>query len=463
MTTTAINGPTTGSFSRAVEHAGREEIQAIKLLKMQRQVERLYARNPFYRDHLKAHGFAPEQLRTLDDVRRIPPVTKSMIIGDQDAHPPFGLRLGVDESSVAQIHVTSGTSGQGREVYGLTEADVELMTESSLNMWMWAGLRATDIGTSQVALTNSAAGVCMRPAVMVGGRYMYHVGHLPYGERLDWFQRFGLDGMYGMPSYLATLLGQCQERGLDPRVAFPDFRYYILAGEAYPIAWAQRMEEVWGIQLHETYGSTQTGGTCSAGTCAAGVVPGGERGRMHLFEWTVHYEVLDPETLEHVASGEEGELYVTTMDREASPTLRFKTGDRARWFSYDDAGCGCGMALDAIEAGTVGRLDDMLKIKGVNIWPAAVDEVVLSAPGVEDYRARVTVDDRGRHDVILSVAFTDDADPRVDGVLKALDAELRSKVGITFRVGAVPRSTLDQYEFKARRWTDERMTKMAEG
>jgi phenylacetate-CoA ligase len=184
---------------------------------------------------------------------------------------------------------------------------------------------------------------------------------------------------------------------------------------------------------------------------------------MHLFEWTVHYEVLDPETLEPVASGEEGELYVTTMDREASPTLRFKTGDRARWFAWDDCSCGCGMALDAIEAGTVGRLDDMLKIKGVNVWPAAVDDVVLAAPGVEDYHALVTVDDRGRHEVVLSVAFTRPGDPATPDVLRRLDEDLRSRVGIKFKIDEVPRSALSQYEFKARRWTDERQAKMAEG
>jgi phenylacetate-CoA ligase len=244
------------SFSRAVETASREQIQAIKLRKMQRQVERLFATNEFYRTHLKGGGFHPDQLRGLDDVRRIPPVTKSMIIEDQDAHPPFGLRLGVPEGEVALIQTTSGTSGQGREVYGLTEADVELMVDSSLTQWMWSGLRSTDVGSSQVALTNSAAGVCMRPAVMLGGRYLYHVGHLSYGERLEWFERFGLNAMYGMPSYLATLLGVCEERGIDPRQAFPDFRFYILAGEAYPIAWAERMQSAWGIELHETYGST---------------------------------------------------------------------------------------------------------------------------------------------------------------------------------------------------------------
>jgi phenylacetate-CoA ligase len=449
--------PTAGSYSRALEGADRAEIEGLQLAKLQSLVARLYETNAFYRKHMKSHGITPRHISSLSSLSQLPPVTKKMFVADQEAHPPFGKRLGVDESEVAMIHVTSGTSGQGREVYGLTTSDIEVVTDSSVAMWRWAGLQPDDIASSMVPVTNSAAGVSMRPAVLTAGRYPYHVGHLPYGERIDWFQRFGVNAIYGMPSYFAALTGICEERGIDPRSAFPDMRTFVLAGESYPIAWAQRLQEYWGAAIHETYGSTQTGGTCTAGTCRKGAVPNGDRGRLHLFEWTVFYEVVDPATGKHVAPGETGELYVTTLDRQASPTLRFASGDRARWYSWND-GCDCGLPLGSLEAGTIGRLDDMLKIKGMNIWPEAVDEIVLAYPGVEDYRATIEVDDRGRTNINLDALVLEPG--RSADLTRDLGAVLKSRIGVTFEVREVGRQDFEQHEFKARRWIDRRSETM---
>lgn len=450
------------SFSSALESATRGEIQQIKLRKAQRQVERLYALNEFYRRRLQNAGVEPDNIRTLDDLRRIPVVTKADFIEDQESHPPFGTRLGVPLHKVAMTHMTSGTSGQGQEIYGLTRSDIQLMVESSATMWMWAGLGPDEIGSSMVPLTNSAAGACMRPAIAMVGRYPVHTGHLAYGDRLDLFQRFGVHAIYGMPSYLNALDGLCDERGIDPREAFPDLRMFLLAGESYPIAWAERMSRKWGIELHETYGSTQTGGTCSAGTTAPGVIPGGERGRLYLFEWTVLYEVVDRATGEHVQPGEEGELIVTMLDREASPTLRFASGDRARWFPWNHEGSD-GLPFDYLEAGTIGRFDDMLKIKGVNVWPAAVDEVVLAEDAIEEYRAIVTINDRGRTEVILQIAFRDTSVPSVrTNTMETLGRKLKGRTGISFSLEEVSRHALGGFEFKARRWEDRRHEVMKE-
>jgi phenylacetate-CoA ligase len=304
----------------------------------------------------------------------------------------------------------------------------------------------------------------MRPAIALVGRYPVHVGHLKYGERLEWFRKFGLNSIYGMPSYLNTLTSLCEEMGYDPRKDFPDFRSYVLAGESYPIEWAERMQDFWGIKLHETYGSTQTGGTCTAGTCRHGAIPGSQRGRMHLFEWSVFYEVLDPATGEPVGPGEEGELYVTTLDREASATLRFASGDRVRWLPWNE--CSCGLPFDSIEAGTVGRLDDMLKIKGMNVWPSAVDEIMFSHAEIVDYRATVTVTDRGRTAVVVAIAFSDNLIPAGEArqaFMATLSDELRQRIGITFDLCEATRAEMKEFEFKARRWSDERHKRMESG
>ena len=453
--------PTVKSYSRALETASRTMIEELQARKLKALVGRLFHTNEFYGRLLTQAGVRPEDIRSLDDIRRIPVVNKSMFVSDQQDRPPFGSRLGVPAEDIKMIHVTSGTSGQGQEVYGLTAEDVELVTDSSVAMWRWAGLDPSDVASSMVGVTNSAAGVSMRPAVMAAGRYLYHVGHLPYGERIEMFRKMGLNAIYGMPSYFAALSGLLKENGVEPKDEFPDMRCFILAGESYPIPWAERLAVEWGTNLHETYGSTQTGGTCTAGTCRHGALRDGGRGRIHLFEWTVLYEVINPATGEHVQSGEEGELYVTTLDRFASPTLRFASGDRVRWFDWTD-GCDCGLAYSSLEAGTIGRLDDMLKIKGMNVWPSAVDEVILSHEMIEDYRAVIEVSDRGRTDVNVQLLLTgSDHDSEMAQLCSGLEAELKSKIGISFAVAVADRSELKPHEFKARRWIDRRHETLA--
>jgi phenylacetate-CoA ligase len=160
-------------------------------------------------------------------------------------------------------------------------------------------------------------------------------------------------------------------------------------------------------------------------------------------------EVVDPETGEHVEPGEEGEVVVTFLESEASPLLRFASGDKARWLGWDC--CECGRAFPALESGTISRYDDMLKVKGVSFWPAAVDALVF-AQQVRDYRGRVYVDDAGRERVEVTVAAGRDVD------LRRLAGELRERIGVAVdvRAGDVDADAFRDERTKARRWRDER-------
>ena len=193
--------------------------------------------------------------------------------------------------------------------------------------------------------------------------------------------------IYASTNYLHTLTEAICRRGLEPKRAFPTLRTLFIAAEGYPLEWAERIEALWGCRLQEGYGSTQCAGF-GGSTCADGAItPRGERGLMHLFEWETLFEVIDPATLDPVRSGETGELVVTNLSIEGSPVIRFRTGDSARFISHQDTGSG--RAWNAIECGTIGRFDDMLKIRGNNVWPSAIDAAVFSFGEVGEYAGRV--------------------------------------------------------------------------
>src|SRR5690606_26256010 len=162
-------------------------------------------------------------------------------------------------------------------------------------------------------------------------------------------------------------------------------------------------QDFWGFTLHEGYGSTQGAGFICSTTERGVVGKDGGRGAMQCFDWHVIVEVIDPETGAHVEPGEFGEVVLTNLDIEGSPVVRFRTGDRVRLLPAGSAGNG--RSWTCIESGTIGRYDDMMKIRGNNVWPSAVDIAVFAQPEVAEYVGRVFVDDKARTEVVVKVGL----------------------------------------------------------
>lgn len=179
---------------------------------------------------------------------------------------------------------------------------------------------------------------------------------------------------------------------------------------------------------------------------------------MHFYEWAILLEVLDPDTLEPVAPGEVGELVITHLEKEASPLVRFRTRDRVRHLPWTE--CPCGRQLDMVESGTIGRWDDMLKIKGQNVFPTEVDEIVFARAAIGEYQTRVFIGDSGRDVVEMRVGLIDGPDdPGVATTLDGLRRELKDATNVSFDLKPVPLGDLPQYttpDAKPRRWSDER-------
>lgn len=448
----------------ALERMTREQIEALQLERLQRQLHRLASTNPFFAARWRAAGVDVADLRTLDDIRRLPVITKEEVLADQVAHPPYGERLGVDPRDVFELTLSSGTSGNLQEAHAHTVRDAHMRAMHGI-AFRWAGMRPDDILAFHVGISNSASHGPFHRGIRAIGRLPYLVGHLGFPQRLELMERFGLDHMYAMPSALNGLTQLCEEEGRPAHERFPNLRSIVISGEGWPVGFIERMEEAWGAHIHEGYGASQTYGGFVMSNCEHGAVTGGRRNGMHFYEWAILLEVLHPETLEPVAPGEVGELVVTHLEKEASPLVRFRTRDRVRLMAWTE--CPCGRELNMIESGTIGRWDDMLKIKGQNVFPTEVDEIVFARPEIGEYQARVFIGDRGRDVAEMRVGLAGaPEDPAVAAVLDGLRRELKATTNVSFDLRPVGLEELPQYttpDAKPRRWHDERQSDLARG
>ncbi|MBI4320622.1 MAG: phenylacetate--CoA ligase family protein [Chloroflexi bacterium] len=434
----------------------REEVESLQLKKLRYQLEYVYQNSSFYRRWLDSHKVHPEDIQKREDIRKLPFMTKKVLLQDQLENPPYGNRLCVSEDKIQMVQLTSGTSGLGQEVYSLTRMDVEY-GGSAWARWLYAtGLRKGDrfVTTWPLGTNNGPQGAFLG-AYKIGANTFPLALYDSKAKLQQYMVRYPPHGLLATPAYLTHLTILCQELGIDPRRDMPDLKAIWLFTEAYPLEWAEKMEEFWNTRIFEGYGSTQQGAV-AGGTCERGAVVDGQRGFIHLDEHGTVYEVLDRETGGPVKSGEEGELVVTNLHREGSPLIRFKSDDRVTFMSHEE--CSCGRPFVALQAGTIARYDDMIKMKVQNVWPEAVDAVVFSFEEVEEYNGRVFVDDRGREEIDLLVEFKnrpqDEASKKQR--MAAMSEEVRRVIGVTMNVREAPHGSLERFIFKTRRWTDER-------
>jgi phenylacetate-CoA ligase len=400
-------------------------------------------------------GRLPSGVLTRDSIRDVEPVGKDEILADQQEFPPFGRRLGVPRDHVAMVHSTGGTSGRGREIYGLSERDVEAVGVISSVAFGWAGLRTGEPAAFNVGFSNSSGGNCMLRGIQGIGATPILIGHESFAKRIELLMQFPPVGMYGTPSAINGLATTATAEGIDLRAELAALRFLLTSAEPYPLAWGAAMEDQWGAQLFEDYGLTQSASSICASTCELGAIVDGERGRMHMYEWPFYFEILDPESFMPVAPGEWGEVVVTTLDKEASPVLRFRTRDRVRFLGTD--ACACGRELATIEAGSITRYDDMIKIKGQNVWPAEMESTLFALPQVVEFSGVVGISDKGRDELRISVAVQEGSDVHALGT--QVRSAFKTQFNFTPEVTVVALDSLaswDSPDRKARRFTDVR-------
>ena len=445
-------------YFRNLEMSLPERVKELQWRKLKWQLDYVYHRIPFYRNLCEQNKIRPEKIDSFQAFYdRWPIISKADLIKDQEANPPWGSRWALSLEQAVQTHLTSGTTGQGQEVYLSNFEDLEYLGSCWAAHLYWAGIRKGDLVANLWPLATMAASLSMAQGLIKLGANPLHIAIFDAHTKLaKYLCRFPVKYLVTVPAYLTRLAYLCRELSVEPKRDMPHLQGIIISTEAYPVAWAQAAQEFWGAKIFESYGLTQQGAAL-AGSCEGGVVPEGRRGALHLVEYYTLVEVVDRHSLKPADSGEEGEPIITTLERKGAPLIRFRTEDKVVFLSHKE--CPCGRPFNAFQAGTIARYDDMMKVKGVNIWPQAVDEVVLTRPEIEEYNGRLFLTEQGQEVAEVRLAFKTERDLSREEKARATEQvskELKSKTGINMVVKEVKLEELERFEFKPRRWTDLR-------
>ncbi len=439
-----------------MENASREELERFQWKKVKDALERSYHNSKFYKRLLDKAGARPEQIRSWKEFReKVPIIGKQDLLEDQEASPPYGERLQCRREDVKFTLMTSGTSGIGQEVYSWNLQDMVPMAVGWGRLVFWSGYRPGDIHLDMLPTNLTLAfPKSMVIAEHLLGVHVLHVGSYTTRQKLEMVKRFGpVAGFTASPAYLTHLMEVSREMGSDVREIFKGLKYIQLVFQNYDPEWVWRMKEAWGgPRITEGYGCSQFG--TGAGATCGDVVIGNKRRMIHFFEDCCLYEVLNKETRQPVEFGEEGEVVLTSFSRHASPVIRFAMQDRVRLMPHYD--CDCGKPFNGAECGNVRRYDDMMKIRGMNVWPSAVDLEVLKNTDVLEYQGRVFLDNRGNEEVKVMLEIAEAVPPaEKTALISSIASSLQERTGIRITVEQSPEK-LPRFEFKPLRWKDER-------
>ncbi|MFE3323509.1 phenylacetate--CoA ligase PaaK [Streptomyces sp. NPDC059176] len=420
----------------AGERLGREELRALQLERLRATLEHAYENVGFYRQSFDAAGLRPEDCRSIEDLARFPFTAKTNL---RDQYP-FGM-FAVEQSQVRRIHASSGTTGRPT-VVGYTERDLDT----------WADVVARSI--------RAAGG---RPGQKVHVAYGYglftgglgaHYGAERLGctvipasggmtaRQVQLIQDFRPEIIMVTPSYMLTLLDEFERQGLDPRST--SLRVGIFGAEPWTEEMRREIEERFAVDAVDIYGLSEVMGPGVAQECVE------TKDGLHIWEDHFYPEVVDPFTGEVLPDGEEGELVFTSLTKEAMPVIRYRTRDLTRLLP------GTARVFRRMEKVT-GRSDDMIILRGVNLFPTQIEEIVLRTPGVAPhFQLRLTRE--GRMDALTVRAETRGgmSPEQRDAAARQIAAAVKDGIGVSVAVEVVAPETLERSVGKIKRIVDLR-------
>jgi phenylacetate-CoA ligase len=416
-------------YDRALETLDAAARRAHQLTRLRALVGATHGSNPFWTARWRAAGLGGgDDLRDLDDLQRLPLTSKRELVEDQQAHPIFGSNLTYPLERYVRVHQTSGTTG------------APLRWLDTQESWAWWArcwgfvLAGAGVGPEDRAFFPFSFGLFVGFWAGFEGARALGALAIPGGgqdspARLAAMETLGATVLVCTPSYALHLLQVARERGLDP--AKLPVRVTVHAGEpgaGIPSVRA-RIEAGWGARAFDHAGMTEMGAYGYECEAQAG---------LHVNESEFIAEVIDPRT---GAAADEGELVLTNLGRVGSPLVRYRTGDRVRRAS---APCGCGRTFVRLEGGILGRLDDMLIVRGVNVFPSAIEAIVRRFP-VEEFQ--IEVFRAGELDEMRVLVEIEGGESSARRVQEAL----RTGLGLRLQVAPVGAGSLPRFELKARR------------
>ena len=427
-------------YQPEIETAPREKILEIQNEKIVRQVRHVWDNVPYYRDLMIKKGVTPEDIRGVEDIKKLPFLSKADL---RDAYP-YGL-LGTDLKNCVRIQSTSGTTGK-RVVAFYTQHDIDLWEDCTARAIVAAGGSEEDV--LQVAY---GYGLFTGGAGLHGGSHKVGCLTLPMSSgnterQIQFMMDLGTTILCCTPSYAAYIGESLAEQGYKPEDN--KLKAGIFGAEPWTEEMRRDIEQKLGIKAYDIYGLTETSGPGVAYECE-------EQHGMHINEDHFYAEIIDPDTGEVLPDGEKGELVFTALDKEAFPLLRYRTRDIC---VLNRTPCSCGRTHVRMSK-PMGRSDDMLIIRGVNVFPSQIETVLLNEGYTPNYQI---VLDRARNtdtfDVYVEVSADQFSDlmSQIQKMEKSLEAALRTMLGISPKVHLVAPKTITRSEGKAVRVVDKR-------
>ena len=428
-------------FNPEFETMNRSEIEALQLERLKATVEHCYSGSGFYRERFDSIGLKPSDIKSLDDLKKIPFTTKKDL---RDTYP-FGI-ASVPLKECTRLHSSSGTTGNPTVILH-TKRDLEQWANAVARCLWMVGCRPEDVFQNTSGYGMFTGGLGFQYGAERLGMLTVPAAAGNTLRQLKFFTDFGTTVVHAIPSYAARLYEVMCERGIDPR-RDTKLRTLVIGAEPHSEDTRKRIENMLGVKAYNSFGMSEMMGPGVAFECK-------EQNGMHIWEDYFIVEIVDPETLEPVPDGEVGELVLTTINREAMPLLRYRTRDLTRILPGK---CPCGREhrrLDRMK----GRSDDMIILKGVNIFPIQIETILMQFKELaSDYLITLeTLEDNDAMtvEVELSDMFIDDYSS-LQKLEKEITRQLRDEILITPRVRLVPKGSLPKSEGKAVRVKDLR-------
>ena len=413
-------------FNPDIETMPRQELEQLQLERLKSTVKHcMYS--PFYQEKFKELGITPDDIKTLDDVRKLPFTTKE----DLRENYPFGICC-VPIKDCVRLHSSSGTTGNPTVVLH-TQKDLDEWANAVARCLWMVGSRPEDIFQNSAGYGMFTAGLGFQYGAEKVGMLTVPAAAGNTTRQIKFIKDFGTSVLHAIPSYASRIYEVMKEEGVDPRKD-TKLRVLCIGAEPHSEEQRKRIEENLGVKAYNSYGISEMMGPGVAFECQ-------EQNGLHIWEDYFIVEIIDPVTLEPLPDGELGELVLTTINREGMPLLRYRTRDLTRIISGD---CPCGRTHKRL-ARLQGRSDDMIILKGVNIFPIQIEKILLKFKELStDYLITLESQKNGDTmtiDVELSQLFTDDY-KRLQQLEKDITRQLKDEILITPKVRLVPKGTL---------------------
>ncbi|MGE4559603.1 MAG: phenylacetate--CoA ligase family protein [Desulfobulbus sp.] len=423
------------------ECMAREDLEQLQLERLQSTLNRVGTNVPFYRKKFEQIKFNYDSIRTLDDLRRLPFTEKQ----DLRDNYPYGL-FAVPLRDVVRVHSSSGTSGQAT-VVGYSRNDIKTWSNLVARVITAAGVTKNDVIQIAFGYGLFTGGFGLHYGAELIGASVIPISAGNTKRQIQIMQDFKSTALVCTPSYALVMADTMMEMGINPNGL--SLRYGLFGGEPWSEAMRREIHQKLGILATDNYGLSEVMGPGAAGECQ-------ECNGLHVNEDHFILEILDPATFEPVPEGEVGELVITTLTKEAFPMIRYRTRDLTRFIPGT---CPCGRTMKRMQR-VMGRSDDMLIIKGVNVFPMQIEKVLFEVEGTEPHYQIIV--DRENHadkitvmvEVVESIFFDEMKKQRK--VVETIKSRLASELGLSVDVKLVEEKSLERSEGKAKRVVDRR-------